>query len=56
MTKQKINPFISWAHKDTKINTEHGVVRYEEFCKNEVKRMKNKKEVLYDKADRVCVA
>lgn len=55
MNKIPIIPFIAWNHKDTKINTEHGVVRYEEFCKNEVKRMKNEKEVVYD-GDRVCVA
>ena len=55
MTKQPIKTFIKWDHKDTKINTEHGVVRYEEFCKNEVKRMKNEKRVRYE-GDRVCVA
>ena len=55
MNKNDIKPFISWSHKNTKINTEHGVVKYEEFCKNEVKRMKNDKRVIYD-GDRVCVA
>lgn len=53
--KNDIKPFIAWNHKDTKINTEHGVVRYEVFCANEVKRMKNEKRVMRD-GDRVCVA
>ncbi len=47
-------PFIGWEKKDTMINTEHGVVRYEEFCKNEVKRMQNGKKVIRE-GDSVCV-
>lgn len=48
-------PFIAWADKDSKINTEHGLVTYEEFCKNEVSRMKGKKKIKY-KGKKVCVA
>ena len=55
MGKELIKPFIAWNHKDTKVNTEHGVVRYEDFCKNEAKRMNSEKRVVYD-GDRVCVA
>jgi len=47
-------PFIKWRRKDKLIETEHGFVRYEVFCANEVKRMNNKMKVIY-KGDKVCV-
>ncbi len=47
-------PFIAWNHKNEKINTEHGIVRYEQFCINEVKRMQSNKKVRR-KGDLVCV-